>query len=247
MAELSPLRRRMIEDMTVRNMSPATQRSYINAVSKFSRYFGRSPERLDLEDVRAFQVHLVSAGTASSLRTQPAKTGLIYSGILVEILSMPDPLPSDIIARLRSDSTAALAASLILAGSFPDIVSWALRTFSRSGEPKASVPASGDDESRPALNRSAVKSDHALLAVMRANPGASLADLIRLGPRPRTSTVLSLKRLEEAGLIEHPSKGVYAAIDQALPPKSAWVAPLSGSHVARHAADGGVRDEMTMA
>ena len=47
MAELSPLRRRMIEDMTIRNMSPATQRSYISAVSKFSRYFGRSPERLD--------------------------------------------------------------------------------------------------------------------------------------------------------------------------------------------------------
>ena len=62
MAELSPLRRRMIEDMTVRNMSPATQRSYISAVSKFSRYFGKSPERLDLEDVRAFQLHLVSTG-----------------------------------------------------------------------------------------------------------------------------------------------------------------------------------------
>jgi hypothetical protein len=29
---------------------------------------------------------------------------------------------------------------------------------------------------------------------MRANPGASLADLIRLGRRPRTSTVASLKR-----------------------------------------------------
>ncbi len=38
MAEISPLRRRMIEDMTVRNMSPATQRSYVSAVSKFSRY-----------------------------------------------------------------------------------------------------------------------------------------------------------------------------------------------------------------
>ena len=62
MAEMSPLRRRMIEDMTVRNLSPATQRSYVHAVSKFSRYFGRSPDRLGLEDVRAFQVHLVSTG-----------------------------------------------------------------------------------------------------------------------------------------------------------------------------------------
>ena len=52
----------MIKDMSVRNMSPATLRSYISAVSKFSRYFGKSPERLDLEDVRAFQVHLVSKG-----------------------------------------------------------------------------------------------------------------------------------------------------------------------------------------
>jgi integrase/recombinase XerD len=64
MAEMSPLRRRMIEDMTVRNLSPATQRSYLNAVSKFSRYFGRSPDRLGLEDVRAFQVHLVAIGTS---------------------------------------------------------------------------------------------------------------------------------------------------------------------------------------
>src|ERR1700730_8699480 len=60
MATMSPLRRRMIEDMTVRNLSPATQRSYVHAVSKFSRYFGRSPDLLGLEDVRAFQVHLVS-------------------------------------------------------------------------------------------------------------------------------------------------------------------------------------------
>ena len=57
---VSPLRRRMIEDMTVRNLSPATQRSYLHAVAKFSRYFSRSPDRLDIEDVRAFQVFLVS-------------------------------------------------------------------------------------------------------------------------------------------------------------------------------------------
>ena len=54
MAEIIPLRRRMIEDMTVRNLSPATQQSYLSAVSKFSRYFGCSPDRLGLEDVHAF-------------------------------------------------------------------------------------------------------------------------------------------------------------------------------------------------
>lgn len=49
MAGLSLLRR-MIEDMTVGNLSPATQRSYISALSKFSRYFraarwvGSTPE-----------------------------------------------------------------------------------------------------------------------------------------------------------------------------------------------------------
>ena len=82
---------------------------------------------------------------------------------------------------------------------------------------------------------------------MRDNPGASLADLIRLGRRPRTSTVASLKRLEEADLVEHPGKGVYKAVEQAPSPKPAWIEPLSGTHVARHAADGRVRDEMTMA
>ncbi|MBD1549631.1 tyrosine-type recombinase/integrase [Roseibium aggregatum] len=52
----------MIEDIAVRNFSPATQRSYLHAVSKFSHQFGRSPDRLGLEDVRAFQVHLVATG-----------------------------------------------------------------------------------------------------------------------------------------------------------------------------------------
>ncbi len=42
-AAVSPLRRRMIDDMSLRNLSPATQRSYLHAVTKFSRYFGRSP------------------------------------------------------------------------------------------------------------------------------------------------------------------------------------------------------------
>jgi len=43
-------------------LSPATQRSYVSAVAKFSRHFGCSPDRLGLEEVRAFQVHLVAGG-----------------------------------------------------------------------------------------------------------------------------------------------------------------------------------------
>ena len=39
MAEISPLRRRMIDDMMIRNLSPATQQSYLYAVAKFSRHF----------------------------------------------------------------------------------------------------------------------------------------------------------------------------------------------------------------
>ena len=77
MAEISPLRRRMIEDMTVRNLSPATQQSYLDAVSKLSRYFGRSPDRLGLEDIHAFQVHLVATGI-SWPRAEPDRCALRF-------------------------------------------------------------------------------------------------------------------------------------------------------------------------
>ena len=90
MAELSPLRRRMIEDMTIRNMSPATQRSYINAVSKFSRYFGRSPERLDLEDVRAFQVHLVSTGISWASLNQIVCALRFFYGVTLGEAEVPE-------------------------------------------------------------------------------------------------------------------------------------------------------------
>ncbi|MGF6313359.1 integrase/recombinase XerD [Bradyrhizobium sp. i1.8.4] len=55
----SPLRRRMIEDMTLRNLSPSTHQSYAYAVANFSRHFGRSPDKLGLEQVRAYQLHLI--------------------------------------------------------------------------------------------------------------------------------------------------------------------------------------------
>ena len=59
MATISPLRQRMIEDMMIRNLSPATQQSYIYAVARFSRHFGCAPDQLSLEQVRSYQLHLI--------------------------------------------------------------------------------------------------------------------------------------------------------------------------------------------
>src|ERR1700753_657300 len=63
---MTPLRRRMIEDMGVRNLAPNTQRTYLQQVSNFARHFGRSPELLGQEEVRAWQVHLIEVQRRSS-------------------------------------------------------------------------------------------------------------------------------------------------------------------------------------
>jgi integrase/recombinase XerD len=93
MTEMSPLRRRMIEDMTVRNLSPATQRSYVYAVAKFSRFFGRSPSNLGLEDVRAFQVHLVAAGVSWPALNQTVCALRFLYGITLKQAELPERIP----------------------------------------------------------------------------------------------------------------------------------------------------------
>ena len=93
MAEMSPLRRRMIEDMTVRNLSPATQRSYVHAVAKFGRFFGRSPDRLDLEDVRAFQVHLVAGGISWPALNQTVCALRFLYGVTLKQADLPERIP----------------------------------------------------------------------------------------------------------------------------------------------------------
>jgi integrase/recombinase XerD len=90
MVELSPLRRRMIEDMTIRNLSPATQRSYIHAVAKFARHFGRSPDRLGLEDVRAFQVHLVANGISWPSLNQTVCALRFFYGVTLGHSEIPE-------------------------------------------------------------------------------------------------------------------------------------------------------------
>src|SRR3954451_3616899 len=93
MTEMSPLRRRMIEDMTVRNLSPATQHSYVHAVARFGRFFGRSPEKLGLEEVRAFQVHLVAGGVSWPALNQTVCALRFLYGVTLKQADLPERIP----------------------------------------------------------------------------------------------------------------------------------------------------------
>ncbi len=63
---ISLLRQRMIEDMTLRKLTPKTQAGYLRAVIKFTLFFGRSPDLASPEDLRTFQLQQVEAGVSST-------------------------------------------------------------------------------------------------------------------------------------------------------------------------------------
>ncbi len=62
---ISPLRQRMIDDMSLRKMQPRTQEAYIRAVKKLAGFLGRSPRTATAEDLRQFQLHLAGNGVSS--------------------------------------------------------------------------------------------------------------------------------------------------------------------------------------
>ena len=60
---ISPLRRRLIEDMTIRRLSPKTQLHYIRHVKRFADFLGRAADKATTEDVHRYQLWLASIGT----------------------------------------------------------------------------------------------------------------------------------------------------------------------------------------
>jgi integrase/recombinase XerD len=62
---MNPLRQRFLDDLRLRNYSPRTQKTYIDHIARFARHFHRSPDRLGVEEIRTYQLHLLNDRHAS--------------------------------------------------------------------------------------------------------------------------------------------------------------------------------------
>ena len=93
---MTSLRQRMLEDMQVRRLSPFTQRTYVETVARFARYFDRSPERLGPEQIRAYQVYLATERrlATSSLLVAVSALRFLYRVTLQKRWSFDDVLPA---------------------------------------------------------------------------------------------------------------------------------------------------------
>ncbi len=67
---MSPLRRRMLEDMQIRNYSPHTIDGYLRYVAQFAKHFSTSPDRLGPEHIRTYQLHLLHQQASKSIFIQ---------------------------------------------------------------------------------------------------------------------------------------------------------------------------------
>src|ERR1700687_131492 len=76
-AAITPLRQRMIEDMSSRKLCVHTQRTHIYSCKRFAAFLKRSPDTATTEDIRRFQLHLAEAGVSICNRNR-IMTGLRF-------------------------------------------------------------------------------------------------------------------------------------------------------------------------
>ena len=81
---ISPLRQRMIEDMTVRGFTAGTQRGYIAAVRDFTAFFERSPDQATAEDLRRFQLHMRCEGASATTMNAAVSALRFFFGVTLE-------------------------------------------------------------------------------------------------------------------------------------------------------------------
>ena len=93
---MTSLRRRMTEDMQVRNLSPHTQDSYVQQVSLFARHFSKSPEVLGPEQIRSYQLYLTNEKklAPSSILIAVAALRFLYKVTLHKDWSLEEIIPT---------------------------------------------------------------------------------------------------------------------------------------------------------
>jgi integrase/recombinase XerD len=93
---MSPLRRRMIEDMRIRNLTPNTQRVYIAQVFRFACHFRKSPEHLGPAEIRTYLLYLVQDMhlAASSVIVAVSALRFFYTVTLKRPWVVKDDIPT---------------------------------------------------------------------------------------------------------------------------------------------------------
>ena len=81
---MTPLKKRMMEELQLRNFSPVTARAYLGAAGRFAKYFGRSPEQLGPEQIRQYLLHLLNdnQATASTVQLYRSALKFLYANTL---------------------------------------------------------------------------------------------------------------------------------------------------------------------
>jgi integrase/recombinase XerD len=81
---MTPLRKRMMEELQLRNLSPVTADTYLRVVERFARHFDQSPDRLGLEQVREYLLHLLceTKVVASTVMVNRAALKFLYAAVL---------------------------------------------------------------------------------------------------------------------------------------------------------------------
>jgi integrase/recombinase XerD len=96
---MTPLRARMIADMSGRSLGPASQASHLRACKRFAAWLGRSPETATPDDVKYFQQHLIESGASIGTRNQ-TMTGVKFlfrvtlrrHDLVAEIFHLKEPV-----------------------------------------------------------------------------------------------------------------------------------------------------------
>jgi site-specific recombinase XerD len=87
---MTPLRQRFIDDMRLRNYAPGTIEAYVAGVARFAKHFGRSPEQMGPEEVRAYQLELIQQRYSWSTFNQTVCALRLLYGVT---LGRPEQVP----------------------------------------------------------------------------------------------------------------------------------------------------------